>query len=80
MQREAEVQSGSQASSSSARSKLPIILAGVAFAVVIAVVILVLILAGGNKTTDGTGRDHIGTGSPTNITNSAGTGAGGPVR
>jgi hypothetical protein len=79
MRRESELQSGG-ASAGSRRSRRPIILAGVAVGVVIAAVILVLILAGGNKTTDGTGRDHIGTESPTNITNSSGNGAGGPVR
>ena len=63
------------------RSKVPLFLALGAVIVVIIAVVVVLVLAGGNKTTDGTVRvRESNVTSSTNITNSVGSGAGGPVR
>ena len=63
------------------RSKIPALLALGALLIVIGTVIAVLVLAGGNQTNDGSGRDQqTNVSSPTNVTNSAGNGAGGPVR
>ena len=63
------------------RNKLPLFLALGALVVVIVAVVVVLALAGGNKTTDGTVRvRESNVTSSTNVTNSNGSGAGGPVR
>ena len=63
------------------RSKKPIFLALAGVVAIIAIVTIVLVLAGGDKTRDGTGRQQItSVSSPTNVTNSGGDGAGGPVR
>ena len=63
------------------RNKTPLFLALGAVVVIIVVVVVVLVLAGGDKTKDGTGRDQLtNVSSTTNVTNSSGNGAGGPVR
>ena len=63
------------------RNKVPLFLALGAVIVIVVVVVVVLVLAGGNKTTDGTVRvQESNVTSSTNVTNSDGSGAGGPVR
>ena len=63
------------------RNKVPLFLGLGAVVVIIIAVVVVLVLAGGNKTTDGTVRvQNSNVTSSTNVTNSDGSGAGGPVR